>query len=233
MPIREAGLIRAVGVGRGIVVSVNIGRAREIDRNGELATTAIWKAPVAGRIAARGVNLAGDEQADRAVHGGYDKAVYAYAAEDTAWWERELGHLLGPGAFGENLTVEGIDLGRAVVGQRWRVGSATLEVSEPRLPCWKLGGRMGDAGFVRRFTAAARSGTYLRIVEDGDVAAGDAIEVRAAPAHGVTVGDIWRIYHRDRRGADRLLSVPELGESWRAWAVEHAAVGGGGGGEGR
>ncbi len=217
---------------RGTVVSVNVGRARPIDRNGQPTTTAIWKTPVTGRIAAQGVNLAGDEQADRAVHGGPDKAVYAYAAEDTAWWESELGRALGPGAFGENLTVEGLELRDAVVGQRWEVGTVVFEVSEPRLPCWKLGARMGDAGFVRRFTKAERPGTYLRIVKEGDVGAGDAIEVGPPPAHGVTVGDVWHVYHHDRRAAHTLLTVPELSESWRAWARGHA-VGDGGVGVGR
>jgi MOSC domain-containing protein YiiM len=215
-------LILAMSAAHGTVVSVNVGRAQAIDRNGEATTTAIWKTPVNGRITASGVNLAGDAQADRAVHGGYDKAVYAYALEDTSWWEAELGRALGPGAFGENLTVAGLDLSSMIVGQRWTVGTATLEVSEPRLPCWKLGARMGDARFVRRFTAAARSGTYLRIVGEGDIGAGDPIEVGPPPEHGVTIGDIWRIYHHDRGGASRLLSVPKLGESWRAWSTEHA-----------
>ena len=208
----------------GTVVSVNVGQARPIDRNGEATTTAIWKTPVTGRVAARGVNLVGDEQADRTVHGGYDKAVYAYAIEDTAWWEGELGRPLGAGAFGENLTVAGLDLSSMVVGQRWNVGTTTLEVSEPRLPCWKLGARMGDARFVRRFTIAARSGTYLRIVGEGDIGAGDPIEVELAPDHGVAVSDIWRVYHHDRRAASTLLSVPELGDSWRAWAADHAGT---------
>jgi MOSC domain-containing protein YiiM len=207
----------------GSIVSVNVGRPRRVQRNGNRETTAIWKSPVAGRIAARGVNLAGDEQADRRVHGGPSKAVYAYAREDTRWWEAELGRELGPGAFGENLTITGIDPATAVVGERWAVGSVVLAVTEPRLPCWKLGVRFGDAGFVRRFTRAERSGTYLGIVEEGDLGAGDPITVVERPAHGVTVGDIWRIYHHDRRSAAGLLEVPELSGSWRDWARRHLA----------
>ena len=202
----------------GVVVSVNVGRARAVERDRKPASTAIWKSPVQGRVRAHGVNLDGDEQADRAVHGGYDKAVYAYSVEDTRRWEAELGRTIGPGGFGENFTVEGLDLVASVVGERWDVGTAVLEVSEPRLPCWKLGLRMGDGAFPRRFTRAARPGTYLRIVEEGDIGAGDSVRVVSRPDHGFTVGDIWRVYHHDRGGASALLEVPELGVSWREWA---------------
>jgi MOSC domain-containing protein YiiM len=211
-------LPRVVDGIEGVIVSVNVGRPRPVERDGKPATTAIWKSPVAGRVAARGVNLAGDEQADRAVHGGYDKAVYAYAIEDTRWWETEVGRDIGAGGFGENLTVEGLELVASVVGEQWQVGTAVLEVSEPRLPCWKLGVRMGDPTFPRRFTRAARPGTYLRIVEAGDVGAGDDVRVVSRPDHGFTVGDIWRVYHHDRHDAGALLEVPELGASWREWA---------------
>jgi MOSC domain-containing protein YiiM len=173
---------------------------------------------VSGRVNARGVNLEGDEQADRKVHGGYDKAVYAYAAEDTDWWEAELGRSIGPGGFGENLTVEGLDLTAAVIGERWSAGTTVLEVSQPRIPCWKLGLRMADLRFPQRFTRAARPGTYLRIVDEGDIGAGDDVRVTSRPDHGVTVGDVWRVYHHDRREAAMLLTVPELSDSWREWA---------------
>jgi MOSC domain-containing protein YiiM len=207
-----------VDLGHGVVVSVNVGRPRAVERDGKPASTAIWKSPVSGRVSARGVNLDGDEQADREVHGGYDKAVYAYAIEDTRWWEAELGRSIGPGGFGENLTLEGLDLIASEVGERWAAGTAVLEVSEPRLPCWKLGVRMGDPRFPQRFTRAQRPGTYLRIVEPGDIGAGDDVHVISRPDHGVTVGDIWRVYHHDRREAGALLEVPQLGDSWREWA---------------
>ena len=115
---RTSRLQRAVDLPRGAVLSVNVGRARAVERDGKPASTAIWKSPVPGRVRARGVNLDGDEQADRSVHGGYDKAVYAYAVEDTRWWETELGRTIGPGGFGENLTVEGLDLVDSVVAER-------------------------------------------------------------------------------------------------------------------
>lgn len=139
--------------------------------------TGIFKEPVDGPVRASGSSLEGDLQADRRVHGGEVKAIYAYAREDYDWWERELGRELPPGTFGENLTVRGIDVTGAETGERWRVGSALLEITEPRLPCFKLGVKMGDNRFLKRFTAAGRPGKYLRIVEEGELRAGDAVEI--------------------------------------------------------
>jgi MOSC domain-containing protein YiiM len=204
----------------GKVLAVNVGVPREFEYDGHPARSAIWKSPVAGRIAARGVNLAGDEQADREAHGGPDKAVYAYAVEDARWWEREVGRSLAYGAFGENLTTEGIEVNDALVGERWEVGSALLEVSQPRVPCWRLGVRMNDKRFPRRFTKALRPGAYLRIVVEGELGAGDAIRVVERPDHDLTIRDVFRIYTRDRHEAGRLLAVPRLSESWRRWAEE-------------
>ena len=202
----------------GTLLSVKIGGVLEFDFNGRPAVSAIWKAPVLGRVAARGVNLEGDDQADRGAHGGPDKSVYAYAREDGRWWEKELGRPLEYGEFGENLTTEGIDVNGALVGERWEVGSTVLEVSEPRVPCWRLGVRMDDKLFPRRFTEAGRPGTYLRIVVEGELGAGDEIRVIEQPDHDLTIGDIFRIYTVARDEADRLLSVPQLSEAWRQWA---------------
>jgi len=202
----------------GRVLSVNVGRPRAFEYRGRPARSAIWKSPVAGRVDARGVNLAGDDQADRAAHGGPDKAVYAYAIEDVRWWERELGRALEPAQFGENLTTEGVDVNAALVGERWQVGTCVLEVSEPRVPCWRLGVRMGDPGFIRQFTEAMRSGTYLRIVVEGELGAGDAIRVIERPDRGISIRDVFRIYTRDRDEAGRLIEVPEVSEDWKAWA---------------
>ena len=162
------------------LVSVNVGLPRLVEWHGRAVQTAIWKEPVDGRIAVRGVNVVGDGQADLRVHGGRDKAVYSYAVEDYAWWSDQVGRQLAPGTFGENLTTEGIDLSATPIGSRWRVGTALLEVSQPRFPCFKLGIRMGDAGFVKEFERAARFGAYLRILEEGEVGAGDEIVVVAA-----------------------------------------------------
>ncbi len=203
---------------RGTLLSVNVGGIRQFEFDGREAVSAIWKTPVTGRVAARGVNLEGDDQADRAAHGGPDKAVYAYAIEDLQWWKGELGRPLEYGELGENLTTEGIDVNGALVGERWEIGNTVLEVSEPRVPCWRLGVRMDDKLFPRRFTQAGRPGAYLRIVVEGDLGAGDAIRVVGQPDHGMTVGDVFRIYTRDRDEVARLLSVPQMSSSWKRWA---------------
>src|SRR5262249_1599827 len=204
----------------GKVLSVNVGRVREFEYNGRPARSGIWKSPAVGRLAARGVNLAGDDQADRKAHGGPDKALYAYAVEDARWWEQEIGRALAYGEFGENLTTEGVDVNAALVGERWQIGTTVLEVSEPRIPCWRLGVRMNDKTFPRRFTEALRPGTYLRIVTEGDVGAGDQISVVERPDHDLSVRDVFRIYTRDRAEVERLLAVPQMSESWRRWAAD-------------
>lgn len=206
------------------VASVNVGVPKPIWWRGRLVHTAIWKAPVAGRLALRGVNLAGDDQADRSAHGGPDKAVYAYAHHDLDWWSEQLGRPLPPGTFGENFTIAGLAVSQSLIGERWRVGTALLEVSQPRSPCFKLGIRMNDDAFPRRFAAADRPGAYLRILEGGHVGAGDPVEVVHRPTHGLTAATISRIYHRDRSQAARLLDVPALAEVLRTWAAERTAA---------
>src|SRR5262249_27102533 len=200
------------------VLSVNVGTVREFEYHGRPAKSAIWKSPVAGRIAARGVNLDGDAQADRQAHGGPDKAVYAYAVEDARWWEQEIGRALAAGEFGENLTTLGIDPNQALVGERWQIGTTVLEVSEPRIPCWRLGVRMNDKLFPRRFTEAFRPGTYLRLIVEGEVVAADECRVVERPDHDLTIRDVFRIYTRDRDETNRLLAVLQMSESWKRWA---------------
>ena len=204
------------------VLSVNVAQMREVERRGRLVRTGIWKLPVEGAIEVRGVNVEGDDQADRKVHGGVDKAVYSYAREDIDWWEAELGQDLPNGVFGENLTVSGLDLGEALIGERWRIGSAVLEVSEPRFPCWKLGARFGDPKMVKRFAAARRPGAYLRILTEGRLAAGDPIEVVSRPAHELTIAVFAHAYLEDRSQLPRLL-IPEVSRDWREWVAERAA----------
>lgn len=203
------------------VVSVNVGAVRTVEWHGRAVTTAIWKEPVDGRVTVRGVNLVGDDQADRRVHGGLDKAVYAYAVEDYAWWSAELGREMAPGTFGENLTVEGVDLGALVIGSRWLVGTTELEVSQPRQPCFKLGIRMGDAEFVDRFDDAARFGAYLRIVREGDVGAGD--EITTIPRvdainGGITLVELGTVTRDADAFLDRIIADPAVPEGWRDWA---------------
>jgi MOSC domain-containing protein YiiM len=210
----------AVATDSGTVLSVNVGGVRKFEYRGRPAQSAIWKSPVSGRVAARGVNLDGDQQADREAHGGFDKAVYAYAVEDQRWWEREIGRPLSYGEFGENLNTERVEVNDALVGERWQIGSAVFEVSEPRIPCWRFGVRMNDETFPRRFSKAMRPGTYLRIVVEGEVGAGDEIRVVERPDHDLTIRDVFRIYMRDRDEVARLLAIAQLPESWRGWA-EH------------
>jgi MOSC domain-containing protein YiiM len=202
----------------GRIVSVNVGEQQAIEFRGHVVMTGIYKSPVEGSVRVEDVNLVGDDQADRRVHGGVHKAVYAYSSEDYGWWSEQLGRPLTPGSFGENLATEDVEIGAAVIGQRWRTGDVVLEVSEPRMPCYKLGIRMDDPAFPGLFSAAGRPGTYLRIIEEGSLAAGDRIEIGPPPEHGLTVADIARIYDREHREARRLLEVPELSDPWKRWA---------------
>jgi len=200
------------------VTSINVGPVREVTWRGRRIRTGIWKTPIDGAsVMVRGVNLDGDDQADRRVHGGPDKAVYAYAEEDYLFWQQAEGVVVTPGLFGENLTVRGLDLRDAVVAERWRVGSAVLEVAQPRLPCYKLGIRMGDDEFPERFQEAGRMGAYLRIVAEGEVAPRDAIEVISRPDHGVTLRSMIEALGNPER-LRGLLRAPGLPAQWRRLA---------------
>jgi MOSC domain-containing protein YiiM len=216
-------------------VSVNVGQAREVLQRGRPVKTGIFKAPVDGRVTLRRHQLDGDQQADPEVHGGPEMAAYAYALEDTRWWEERLGRSLPPGTFGENLTLSGVDIAGARLGERWRAGNTVVEVTKPRSPCWKLGVRMEDSGFPRKFRAAQRTGTYLAVVEEGDVGSGDPVEVLSRPGHPLTIGILAYLYEYDLQLAalcreaatmplDRLawLEILERGgvprEHWAAWA---------------
>jgi MOSC domain-containing protein YiiM len=206
----------------GVVEAVNVGAPRAVEHDGETVMTAIWKQPVEGRVAVRGVNLDGDDQADRTVHGGADKAIYAYGIEDIEWWQAELDMTLGSAPFGENLSVRGVPVSEAVVGERWAVGSTVLEVAQPRLPCFKLGLRLGDRRIPKRFAAAARPGAYLRIVDEGDIGAGDAVEVLSRPAHGVTCALVLRAITLEPELLEDALRADELPAGLRAWMRERA-----------
>ncbi|MBT8113087.1 MAG: MOSC domain-containing protein [Gammaproteobacteria bacterium] len=202
------------------VLSVNVGTPREFEYKNRNAKSAIWKSPVTGRIAARGVNLDGDDQANRVAHGGYDKAVYAYAIEDIAWWEQQVGQTIHYGVFGENVTTHGISVNEALVGERWEVGTTILEVSEPRIPCWRLGVRMEDKTFPRQFTQALRPGSYLRIIVEGDIGANDEINVIAKPDHDLSVRDVFRIFTHNREEFARILEVEQMSADWKRWATD-------------
>ena len=203
------------------VVSVNVGLPRSVRWKGREVTTGIFKKPVAGRIPLRRLNLDGDRQADLAVHGGAAKAVYAYPLEHYFYWQEELRQELPFGAFGENLTIEGAPLEHEVaIGDRLRIGTAQLVVTQPRLPCYKLGLRFGRDDMVKRFLASGRTGYYLAIENEGDVGAGDRVDVVARHLARIPVAEITRVYASDRDDLatiERLLGVDALPEDWRTY----------------
>lgn len=220
------------------VVSVNVGAAREVEWFGRRVTTGIWKSPVAGPVAVDGVKLDGDEQADLRVHGGVDKAVYAYASEDYEWWLQSVDGVaswrpaeaggvrppgvaglseadpFGPGTFGENLTTAGVDVTGALIGDRWQIGEVVLEVAQPREPCFKLGIRMGDAAFKDRFAEARRPGAYLRIINGGTLEEGMPIGI--TPAALPAVG-IWELVGDEASTelAERVRADARVPDGWR------------------
>ena len=204
------------------LISVNVGRPREIaSRRGRPLRSAIFKSPVEGRVRVEGVNLAGDDQADRTVHGGPEKAVYAYAREDIDWWENIHGDLPN-GCFGENLTTQGIDVSGAIIGERWRVGTVLLEICQPRLPCSKLGIRFNDLRMVKAFAKASRPGAYLRIIEEGELGAGDAVTILSRPDHGVTLAMCSDAVLKDPSLAGQVLTAPQLSSNLRRDLAEAA-----------
>lgn len=205
-----------------VIRSVAVGVPVEVDgpRPGERTLTAYAKHPVAGPVAVLAEHLEGDRQADPEHHGGPHKSVYAYATEDVDWWRRELGRDVAVQMFGQNLTTAGLDLRGAVVGERWRIGTAEFEVAQPRIPCFKLGLFAGDPTMPRRFVAAVRPGAYLRVLRTGHVSAGERVEVLDRPAHGVTLAEVFTVYHHERERAATLLDVPQLAPMYHRWARE-------------
>ena len=203
------------------VLSVNVGLPREVPWRGKPVTTGIFKEPVAGPVQIRALNLDGDRQADLRVHGGWDKAVYAYPSEFYELWRSERPELALPwGQFGENLTTEGLLDEGVSVGDRFLVGTAELIVTQPRLPCFKLGIRMGRDAFVTEFLERGLLGFYLAVAREGEVAAGDPVIELSRDPRGFRVTEIARLYGRDRNDVDGLRRAAELGvlpESWRRY----------------
>lgn len=203
-------------------MSVNAGLPREVEWNGRTIRTSIFKSPVAGRVLVRKLKLDGDEQSDLTVHGGVDKAVYVYPSEHYAFWRHELSVADLPwGVFGENFTTEGALDDKAVhIGDRFRIGSAEFVVTQPRMPCFKLGIRFGRADIIKRFLQSGRNGFYFAAVQEGEVGAGDSIEPLSREDNGITVADIVKLYTADAANRDLLHRVSELAalpESWRAY----------------
>ena len=208
------------------VRSVNVGRPQDKEWAG-LGYTSIDKGSVAGRVRAHRMGLVGDVVSDTKHHGGPDQAVYAFAREDLDQWERELGRPIRDGQFGENLTTEGIDVNESEIGDRWRIGTALFEIAYVRTPCNDFKGWMGESGYdnrrwVKRFMAECRPGPYLRVLEEGELAAGDEIELVHRQGHGVTVTTMFRAINLDHSLLGRLLEIDGLVESVREKANRFA-----------
>jgi MOSC domain-containing protein YiiM len=209
------------------IISLNTGLPREVMWHGISVSTGIYKEPVEGRVAVRKLNLDGDRQADLTVHGGEQKAVYCYPSEHYSYWKRELpGRELPMAVFGENFTTEGLLEDAVHLGDRFAVGSAEFVVTQPRLPCYKLGIRFQDGGMVKRFLASGRTGFYLAVTWEGEVGAGDQIMVTARDPNAVAISEITRLYVANRYAEEdvmavrRALGVAEFPESWKAYLRE-------------
>jgi MOSC domain-containing protein YiiM len=205
------------------VVSVNVGTPKLVQVRDRTVLTSIFKSPVAGRVAVGRRNLAGDRQADLRVHGGPYKAVYGYPEEHYPFWGEQLPDMELPlGVFGENLTTRGLTEEQAHIGDQFRVGSAVLQVTQPRMPCYKLGIRFGRSDMPKRFWLSGRPGIYFSVVEEGDLAAGDPIERITHNAESVSVADVVRLYRGDdnsRELLERALRAPLFG-SWKQELLE-------------
>lgn len=210
----------------GRILSVNVGQPRQVEVGNSLVLTSIFKSPVEGRVAVRPHNIEGDRQSDLTVHGGPSKAIYCYPREHYEYWRQQLpGMNLPYAVFGENLTTEGFTEDAVFIGDRFRAGSAILQVTQPRMPCFKLAIRFGRADMVKLFWNSGRPGIYFSIVEDGDLAAGDTIERVSKGREAVSVGDIVRLYRREETDPEllaRALRSP-LSGSWKEELQERFA----------
>jgi MOSC domain-containing protein YiiM len=201
------------------VLSVSVGQPRDVVVDDRLVRTSIFKSPAPGRIPIRNHNLAGDTQSDLAVHGGRAKAIYAYPHEHYGFWREQLpGVELQAGHFGENLTIEGLLEDDVHVGDRLKIGSAELVVTQPRLPCYKLGIRFGRADMVKRFLDSRRTGFYLSVAVEGDLGAGDTIEIVERHPAAVSIPELLRMCLKEHDKPDRLreaIAIPALSDGWR------------------
>ena len=203
------------------LISVNVGLPRVVMSNGEPVSTGIFKEPVAGRVILRTLNLDGDRQADLSVHGGPSKAVYVYPSEHYEYWKHELPEMKLPwGMFGENFTSAGLFESELNIGDKFRVGSAVVMVTEPRMPCYKLGIKFGRPDIVKRFLASERTGFYFAVLQESEVGVGDPIELIEGNKHSVQVSDITRLYTREKHNIGllrRAIEVEALPESWKSY----------------
>ena len=212
------------------IISLNVGRPRLVVWEGQAVSTGIYKTPVEGRVMLRKLNLDGDRQADLTVHGGPTKAAYVYPAEHYDYWKRELPEMELPwGMFGENFTAGGLDEATVNIGDRLRLGAAEVLVTEPRMPCYKLGIKFGRMDILKRFLASGRTGFYFSVEREGEVETGDEVELIGRDENNVTVSDITRLYAHDRGDFEtmrRAMAVEALPESWRSYFAQRLPEGG-------
>ena len=207
------------------VLSINITSiVHEGEWTGSEGRTGIDKRSVIGPIEFKNNGVDGDRIIDTNVHGGYDQAVYAYASEDAQWWEKEINEVIPAGRFGENLTTEGIDVNAALVGEKWKIGSVILEVSQPRIPCRVFAGFWNRATLIKEFTQAGRPGAYLRIIQEGTAQAGDAIEVIYKPEHSIRISDLFAAKSGERSKINEIKVVPQLSSEFKEWSEKIAST---------
>ncbi|MBD2000110.1 MOSC domain-containing protein [Leptolyngbya sp. FACHB-541] len=206
------------------LISVNVGLPREVTWKGKTVTTGIFKEPVSDRVMVRSLNLDGDGQADLTVHGGADKAIYVYPFEHYDYWQSELPNTELPlGIFGENFTTTGLKEEELNIGDRFQIGSVHLMVTQPRLPCYKLGIRFERPDMVKRFLASRRTGFYFQVLQEGEVGAGDTLELVSRNDNNITVADITRLYVREQDNPEllhRAAQLEALPDSWRDYFQE-------------
>ncbi|WP_089131357.1 MOSC domain-containing protein [Tolypothrix sp. NIES-4075] len=206
------------------LISVNVGLPREVTWKGKPVRTGIFKEPINSRVMVRELNLDGDRQADLTVHGGVDKAVYVYPFEHYDYWRSELPDTeLTFGIFGENFTVTGFKEEEINIGDRFKIGNVELMVTQPRLPCYKLGIRFGRSDMVKRFLASRRTGFYFRVLQEGEVEVGDTLELMSRDDNNITVANIIQLYVREQNNPELLHQAAQLEtlpESWRDYFQE-------------
>jgi MOSC domain-containing protein YiiM len=206
------------------ILSINVSLPKEIDFEGQKVTTGIFKEPIEGRIMLRTLNLDGDKQADLTVHGGPDKAVYAYPIEHYEFWRKVYPDMEMPnGMFGENFTIEGLMEIDVNVGDIFRIGSSKVVATQPRMPCYKLGVKFGRMDVLKKFLASGRSGIYFKVLKEGEVGAGDLIVRIKNDTNRVGIGDIVRLYASDREDIKtmrRAVKVEALPEGWKHYFYE-------------
>jgi MOSC domain-containing protein YiiM len=203
------------------IISLNVGQPRLVSRNGEPVSTGIFKMPVSGRVKLRTLNLDGDRQADLSVHGGSSKAVYVYPSEHYDFWKHEFPEMELPwGMFGENFTTKGLLETEISIGDKLRIGTAQVMVTEPRMPCYKLALRFGRSDVIKKFLQSGRTGFYLAVLSEGEVGDGDRFEPLFRDTHDVRVSDVTRLYTRDKHNVQllrRAIEVEALPVSWREY----------------